>query len=279
MVKTGTQCGTERTGSGSRVAVYTVLLVVVAVGAVTVATGGATAVQEESSDNSLVVHLEADGDAVVALNIAFDLTADDGQAGFEQLQTNETTQQELLDRYETRLASIADRTSSTTDRAMAVTEPQISTDQQGDVGVVTMSVSWERFAANDGETLTLGEPLASGFDHDGAVIVVPPESYAVTDATPDPAMNDDRAVWTNEQELTGFEAIVELVEDESSTNGSSDSDGDDGDTSDGSGDAEDGSADDEETEAAADDETADGFGALVAGLAAVLLGFSARRRN
>lgn len=246
---------------------YAVGVSLLVVGLLFVASGGSTAMQEGSAAEDFVVDLESDGTAVVSLEVNFDLTDPDQRRAFEQLRANETKQQELLDRYETRMENVGARTDAETDRDMSVSDPEIETGTDSDAGVGTVrtSVSWSGFAATDGKQLELGAPLDSGFSSDTSVVVMPPEGYAVTSATPEPATTQVRAVWNADQELTGFTATVQPTET-----------GEAGTTEDSVGDTE---ADGESDGSADADETGPGFGAAVVTLATVVFAVVARRRS
>lgn len=236
--------------------------------ATTFSGGNATATTSSSGDvtahdteEAVIVSLDDDGDARLTITVTFDLTDAEEQTAYEEFQTAENRQQQLLTQYERRVTNVASEMANRTGREMRVTEPQIDshTSDSGDVGVVELSVTWQGLAATDGDRLRLTAPFDSGFAPDRQLIVDTPEGSQVTGASPEPAVTGDRLVWERDQSLDGFELAVE--------------------SSGGTTDGEDAAADSQTSDGAdgAGDETGTGFGVAAAVLA--LGGFLVWRRD
>jgi len=190
------------------------------------ATGATGAQTDDPATEAMIVDVQETGDATVTLTVPFDLTVDDERAAFEEFSSDESRQQRLLDRYETRLANIVSETNTRTDREMAVTEPQIEAETDGSdtVGVVRVTVTWEKLAATDGEQLRISAPFDSGFETDRTLVIEPPEQYRVTAATPQ-SSSDDGTLWESDRQLDGFEVSMEPTADPGSESTGSDGSG------------------------------------------------------
>lgn len=221
---------------------------------------GATAT-EHDTEEAVIVSLHDDGDARLTTTVTFDLTDADERAAYEEFQTAENRQQQLLTQYEQRITNVASELANRTGREMRVTEPRIDshTSDSGAVGVVELSVTWQGLAATDGDQLRLTAPFDSGFAPDRKLIVDTPEGSQVTAASPEPSATGDRLVWERDQVLDSFELTVE--------------------SSGGTADSEDAAADSQADDGAdgGGDETGPGFGVVAALLA--LGGFLAWRRD
>lgn len=223
---------------------------------------GATAQPtQNSSDESVVVSLDADGDAALTLVIPFDLTDAEQRAAFEEFSTDDGRQQTLVDRYEARVSNVAAELDNRTDREMQVTEPRIGsrTDDADSVGFIEVTVTWERLAATDGDRLRLRAPFDSGFAPDARMTVEAPENHRFVSTTPDATIEDGTAVWRTDQQLDAFNVTVAPDDTPS---------GDDG---------EDTGTDETESTTSPDDSGA-GFG-VVAALVAIGAFLLAGRRN
>ena len=190
-----------------------VLLVALALtGSAVASVDGAVASDDRAESNStVVVALEEDGDATVSVIVSFDLTDEADRAAFDALRENETKQSEFEARTERRFRPIAAETANETGREMAVEDTRMTfeTADGGDRGVVSVSATWTRFAATDGDRLVVSEPLASGFTADQRFVLEPPEGYELERSTPTPsAHSDDRIAWDADTSLEGFEAVL-----------------------------------------------------------------------
>ncbi|WP_128225760.1 DUF7345 domain-containing protein [Halobacteriaceae archaeon SHR40] len=205
---------------GRQVSVVAVCLALAAT-MVIAASGGATAQVDDPSSEAMIVSVQEDGDATVTLTVPFDLTVEEERRAYEGFRSDETRQQQLLDRYETRLSNVATETNAGADREMAVSEPEIETrtHDSAEVGVVRVTADWEQLAATDGDKVRIDAPFDSGFETDRALTIEPPETHQITAASPDPSTNDGQAVWESDQRLDGFEVTM------APTDAATDSDG------------------------------------------------------
>ena len=211
------------TGASRLLAVFLVALAVTG-SAVASPDGAGTTDEHSQPDTPLVVALEEDGDATVSVDNSFDLTDEADRAAFEALQANETKQAALESRTERRFRAVAAETANETGREMAIEDVSLSfeTTDGGDRGVVSVSATWTRFAAADGDRLTVSEPLASGFTADQPVVLKPPEGYELERSTPTPSeRTDDRLTWNADASLEGYEAVLVPASDGSGSDGES----------------------------------------------------------
>jgi PGF-CTERM protein len=168
--------------------------------------------QSQDAERSVVVELAEDGDAVVTVTSTYDLTSDEEQQAFESLRNDEAARENASQRYAERLQMVAENANDEVDREMRVPadSADVSLEQRGDVGVVRLSATWENLAAVDGDRLVVTEPFASGYETDRPVVVVAPDGYEITNATPSPdSEGDATATWAAGTSLDGFEATME----------------------------------------------------------------------
>ena len=151
---------------------------------------------DDHTEPSLVVDLDAAGDAEVTLTLVFDLDDADERQAFEALEGDADVREEFRERFEDRTATVAEEASEATGREMAVSEAEIDLESNDRRGVVELSVEWEALAAVEGETVTVTEPFASGFAPEQRFEIVGPDGYAVTDVSPAADdRGDDRLGW------------------------------------------------------------------------------------
>ncbi|SDR13459.1 DUF7345 domain-containing protein [Natronobacterium texcoconense] len=165
-----------------------------------------------ADDPSLVVDLEEDGDATVSLVSVYDPNDDDERDAFESIRTDETTQEELLERFANRLDSVATQVAAddAVDREMSVTADSVDVRIDDDRGIVTLSVTWSGLAATGDGQLVVDEPFASGFETDRALILTVPAGATLESTTPEPTTeNGAQATWSDGAALEGFEAVVQ----------------------------------------------------------------------
>ena len=251
-----------------QIAVYVaVLMSVGAVLSVAVTGAGAQTESDETVADAVVVNLDSDGDGGFTVGIPFDLTVADEENDFQAFVQSETEQQAQLDRFGSRLESVAAEMETETGREMTVTDTSIRTEtrEDGTLGLVVLTATWEGLAASNESHLVLGPPFDSGFDTDRSVVIRPPAQHQVVSTTPTPSSDADRLVWNEGQSLNGFEVVVEPERD------SSDEGGDDG-AGDDTGD------DDTSGDDSGDDASGPGFGIVVALVGLAALGLGARKR-
>jgi hypothetical protein len=195
---------------GRRIAVVAVCLAL-SVTMVIAASGGATAQADDPATEAMIVTVQENGDATITLTVPFDLTDADERTAFEEFRSDETRQQRLLDRYETRLSNIVAETNTQTDREMALGTAEIETrTHDGEaVGVVRVTATWKQLAATDGDTVRIDAPFDSGFETDRTLAIEPPETHRITAVSPEPTIDDGAAVWRGDQRLDGFEMTME----------------------------------------------------------------------
>jgi len=187
-----------------------VLIVTACLGGLS-ATAGAI---DEPADGEFVVDLEADGDAEVHVVSRFDLEDDDERAAFERLEDDDeraAAAEQFLD--ETRF--VAEVANDNIDREMNVSNVSVETETQNGVGVVTYTVDWANLAAieGDGDRLTVSEPFSIYNELDRELVVIAPDGYEITSATPEPEETDDRsASWPGLTDLSEFEVVAERTD-------------------------------------------------------------------
>lgn len=235
-----------------------------------------------AEEPGFVADVDADGNATIAVTFTYNLSDADRKEAFSDLQDSESAQAHFRDEFESRLSTVAANASERVERTMSISNATIQLETVDDTGVVTVSVTWQNLAGQEGHDLVVTEPFASGFFPDRPFYVVPPSDYTVSSATPAPADSTDETVqWDPGTDLTGFELVLSAPSDDGSTDdsdgdsedgstnstddGSTDDtqDSDDGGTTDGT-DSEDGEADggnesgDDDTDSGADSDGADG---------------------
>lgn len=195
------------------------ILVLAAVLVVLVATAGSivgTAAATDTQQDTLEVVVNDDGTAHMTMTLIYNLSDDDDAAAFDSLVEDEEAQAEVLDRFESRMASVADDTSDALDRDVTVRDAAINLehDEEAEVGIVELSITWENLVTVEDDMLTLTEPFSSGFDFEGEFHIVMPDGYEVADVTPASTTTDDqRLVFTEDEDLNGFELVMEATED------------------------------------------------------------------
>lgn len=159
------------------------------------------------------VGLRPDAPARVTLQLTFDLTGDTDRRAFETLQEDRSARADVRDRFQNRMQSVADNTERRVDRNMTVSDADISlaTSDDGDTGVVTLSIVWAEIAGRAGDdaepNLVITEPFASGFtpSREFTVRVLAPDNYRLTRVTPDPMrQSGTSAAWAAGTSLDEF---------------------------------------------------------------------------
>jgi len=160
----------------------------------------------QPDDEAFRVDLDERGDAEVSVTYAYDLTTEDEADAFEVISNDEATRTAFVDRFESRMRSVAERSENRTGREMSVGDGAVELERTDDTGVVTLSVRWEGLAAAEGDALTLGEPFASGFSPDRPLTVSAPDGYAIAATTPTASEDGaSTATWDAGTDLGGFE--------------------------------------------------------------------------
>ncbi|MFC6614114.1 PGF-CTERM sorting domain-containing protein [Halopenitus salinus] len=212
--------------AASRIASACLAAVVVS-GLLAGATGGAAAADHDGSP-AFVVELEENGDATVTLVSTYDLRDDDERDAFRALANDTDARSALRDRFESRMASVANDTAAETDREMRVSDGSIdvSNQESSEVGTVALSVRWSGLAALEDDSIVLTEPFASGFESDRTFVVTAPDGYAASGVTPEADSGGaeqegepESLRWEPGTSLEGFEVTFEPT---SSANGDSD---------------------------------------------------------
>lgn len=178
------------------------------VAALLVAGSGPVAGQDDAK-RSLVVNLEEDGSAELTLTITYDLADQEERDAFEELQDDAEAREDIRRRYLDRMQSVAHDAENATGRTMAVTSAAVNlrTTDNGETGIVELTVDWDGLAAVEDGTLVVTEPFASGFEPDRTFTVSAPEGYEVATVTPEPDSSDATSVtYERGTSLEGFEA-------------------------------------------------------------------------
>lgn len=195
-------------------AIAVALVGLVGVGAVTPAVGAAT---QETPERSFVVDLQEDGSATVTVTSTYDLETENESDAFEQLRSDQQIRERFLTLFRERMGAVAANAENATGREMTVENGSIDLRTVGDTGIVELSVEWEGLAATEGDRLVVTEPVASGFTPDRPFHLVVPDGYEATSTTPSPAdSSDGQLVWAAENDLEGYEVMVEPTEPTSS---------------------------------------------------------------
>lgn len=237
------------------------LTVVVVVGLLsTVAFAPVATAQTDEPEGALIAELHEDGSATVTVQLVYRLDRDSDREAFRSLQDSAAERTELASRFRDRMGRVADAMASETNRDVSIGGATIdlSTADDGTVGLVELSVDWDGFAARTDDGLTVSRPFAGDFESDRAIVIVGPSGYEPGTVRPSPTTTDGRMLrWAADANLDGFRVTFHDAE----TAGGSGSDGASGDGTDSSG------------------GMAPGFGPVVGVLALIIVGALARRRG
>ena len=201
-------------GTKGRTANIGLILLVVMMSLTTVPAASADTATDidDDDDPSLVIALESNGDAEVELTLVYDLTNDEERDAFESLEGDTEAQETASDRFEERMQSLAADASEQTERDMDVSDSAISlrTVDDGDTGVVELSVRWFGLAEVDEDQLHVDEPFASGYETDRAFSIIGPEGFDVVETTPSGSATTENSVtWPAETDLSGLSVTFE----------------------------------------------------------------------
>lgn len=167
------------------------------------------AAQSDAPTESLTVSLDGDGSARVSIRLTYDLREDDRQAAFESLREDAVSRERRVRAFGDRIAGVADAIAAETERETAVSDVDVEFRTVDRVGVVKLAATVDGFAAapESGARVRVTTQFAGGYVTDRPLVVVPPEGYERTTATPAPdATSDGRLRWDADRDLSGFEA-------------------------------------------------------------------------
>lgn len=155
------------------------------------------------------IELRADGSAAVTTQATYDLTDDEDAERFHALQEDGEFQDELVETYQTRMDWVADDWASEVDREMAVRDARIEfsvrENEDGAVGVASLTVEWTGFAARTDDGLVVERPFASGFVTDQPMVVRGPDGYELESASLEPAsVEGATAEWESGTRMADF---------------------------------------------------------------------------
>lgn len=179
---------------------------------------GVGAAQEpEPVDGRFLVELEADGDAQISLETEYNLSNDAERRAFESVHENESVRQQAAAQVQQDTEYVNNVADEETDRDMSVGEVTVETSVDGDVGTVAYRFTWENLAATEDGRLVLAEPFSLYDELDRKLVVVVPEEYEITSATPEPnEQNATSASWEGFTSFSepegGFEVVAESEE-------------------------------------------------------------------
>lgn len=187
--------------------VSTLVAVALVVGLLGLA-GGATAEIVEPADGTFQVALQADGDADVEYTDEYDLDNGTEREEFEGIRDDEATREAAAGQRRDEMQFVTDRANERVDREIRVGEVSVETGTDGDVGTVTYRFEWKNLAAVDGDRVVLAEPF-SMYQLDRELVVVAPDGYELTSATPEPEHhNETTASWPVFADTEGFEVVA-----------------------------------------------------------------------
>ncbi|MEF8916045.1 DUF7345 domain-containing protein [Natronomonas sp.] len=194
-----------------------IVALVIATLAVSLFAGVGAAQEPEPVDGRFLVELEADGDAQISLEQEYDLSNDAERDAFESLHDDETAQREAAEQVQQDTEYVNNVADEETDRDMTVGEVTVETSVDGNVGTVAYQFTWGNLATAEDGRLVLAEPFSLYDELDRKLVVVVPEEYEITAATPDPdEQNATSASWEGFTSFSepegGFEVVAESDE-------------------------------------------------------------------
>jgi PGF-CTERM protein len=178
--------------------------------ALSLVVASAPAAAQAAPEEALVVTLDEDGSAEVALRLVFDLADEDRRDAFRALSDDAAARERRADAFERRMAGVADAVADTAGRTTGVGNASVDLRTVGETGVVELSTTVDGLAAAGGDRLRVDAPFAGGVVTDRPLVLVSPEGYEPVAVEPAPdATDDDRLRWDAGRDLTGFEAAFE----------------------------------------------------------------------
>lgn len=175
--------------------------VTVALLAVAVSTGTAAA-----DTTTIDVQLNEDGDAAWTVTTETPLESDDEVEGFQSIVDDPQRQETLGENTRDRFAGFADRASSHVNRDMSVSDASVDASMDDDVGTTVVEFDWDRFASEDGGSVTAGDVFEGGFSFDEgtSLTIHAPEGYVVADAdAPEAEIEETSVTWTGPVDFEG----------------------------------------------------------------------------
>lgn len=192
-------------------ALSTVTIVSIVIALLFVATLIPPAGAQAKADPSFAIALDADGSATVTATFTYDLTSSAERDAFQTLVDDVEARKDAKARFQDRLRSVAKDAKSATDREMRVTGATIdlTTTADDETGVITLSVTWEGLAAQNGDRLVITEPFTSGFTPNQRFIIRAPDGYTITTATPTPTdQTASTVIWSAGTSLDGLRVVI-----------------------------------------------------------------------
>ena len=175
---------------------------------------GAPAVSGQTpTDTTYTVALDADGDATVTLTYAFTLETPASEAAFDELQADDAAREALAEQFQAKMDAVAERTTTETNRSMAVQNATVTFERRDAVGEAHVRVEWTDLArVDDDGRLTLTEPFSTQFTPDGEFRVTTPSSHTIASVSPEPdAQTNTSATWNANTSLSGFTLTTEPI--------------------------------------------------------------------
>jgi len=195
-----------------------VVLLAVAVTAVTAGGGISVLAQDEGSASALLqqdaidadevrisIDLQADGSATWQLEFWSVLDDDESTAGFESLRADiQNDSASYTGPFADRIGRTVDAASNATGREMSAGNFTVGTDRQSlarEYGVVRYSFEWNGFANTEGDQLRAGDAIEGMYLDDGTRLLISwPTEYELQSVTPEPDDRRETAVlWEGSQ--------------------------------------------------------------------------------
>lgn len=171
-----------------------------------------------TDDVEITVDVEPDGDASITIWYRFDLSVDEEQAAFSEIQADEELQGNLTDEIHEWLSSVAEDTSAKTDRDMEIGSPYFVIEEIDGSGIVSFNAPWSNLAAVDEDEIDVivTEPFASGFvdSYDFELVAMSDSWHGFKSVTPEPLMEGsvNSLTWEDGTDFSEFEVVVSFGE-------------------------------------------------------------------
>ena len=168
------------------------------------------AVAQTDPSSSVVVRIDADGDAEVTLLQRFDLRNESDRRAFERIGTDASVRDRLTGQYGDRMRAVIAATANETGRPMSGGPVEFETRRVdgGSTGVVALTIPWDGLAVAEGDRLVVSEPFDGGFEPTGSFVLVGPPGSVVVEVTPEPSTADGRSLkWAPGTGIDGFRAV------------------------------------------------------------------------
>lgn len=170
--------------------------------------------EPEPVDGRFLVELQADGSAEISLEREYDLGDDAERDEFESLHEDEAARADAAESVREDTQYVNNVADDETDRDMRVGEVRVETSVDGDVGTVAYRFTWENLAAAEDGRLVLAEPFSLYDELDRELVVVVPDDYEISAATPEPdERNATAASWEGftsfSEEGSRFEVVAD----------------------------------------------------------------------